>query len=57
MAEELKVNKFQKQIFLFLFEPKSGRNYLFDFCPLASKSGPIKKIKDEYLINCIKLVF
>ena len=34
----LKVSKFQKQIFLFSFEPKNKR-----FPPLASKIGQIKK--------------
>ena len=28
-----KVSKFQKQIFVVSFEPKTGLNYIFDFCP------------------------
>ena len=34
---ELKVSKFQKQIFLFSFDPKTERNYFFDFCPKDGK--------------------
>ena len=34
----LKVSKFQKQIFLFTFEPKNERNYFF-ISALASKKG------------------
>ena len=29
----LKVSNFQKQIFLFSFEPKTEQNYFFDICP------------------------
>ena len=29
----LKVSKFQKQIFLFSFEPKNEKKSFFDFCP------------------------
>ena len=38
-TESLKVSKFQKQIFLFSFEPKIKRNY-FLISGLASKNGP-----------------
>ena len=38
----LKVSKFQKQIFLFLFKPKNERNY-FLISALASKNGSNKK--------------
>ena len=36
----LKVSKFQKQIFLFSFEPKNKRNYFLNSA-LASKMGQI----------------
>ena len=38
----LKVSKFQKQIFLFSFEPKNEQNY-FLISALASKNGSNKK--------------
>ena len=38
----LKVSKFQKQIFLFSFEPKNERNYFLDSA-LASEMSEIKK--------------
>ena len=42
----LKVSKFQKQIFLFSFEPKNERNYFLNSA-LASKMSQIKKIKAQ----------
>ena len=45
----LKVSKFQKQIFLFSFEPKNERNYFLN-STLASKMGQIKKKKALYYI-------
>ena len=45
----LKVSKFQKQIFLFSFEPKNQRNY-FLHSALASKKSRIKKMKALYYI-------
>ena len=41
--EQLKVSKFQKQIFLFSFEPKNEPNYLL-ISALASKNGSNQKI-------------
>ena len=38
------VSKFQKQIFMFSFEPKNERNYFVNSA-LASKTGQIKKMK------------
>ena len=32
-TQKLKVSKFQKQIFLFSFEPKTEQKLFFDFCP------------------------
>ena len=46
----LKVSKFQKQIFLFSFEPKNGRNYFLNSA-LASKMSQIKKMQVLYYIN------
>ena len=46
----LKVSKFQKQIFLFSFEPKNERNYFLNSA-LASKRSQIKKVKALYYIN------
>ena len=43
-----KVSKFQKQIFLFSFEPKK-QNYLLNSA-LASKMSQIKKMKALYYI-------
>ena len=40
----VKVSKFQKQIFLFSFEPKNKRNY-FLISTLASKNGSNQKIE------------
>ena len=45
-----KVSKFQKQIFLFSFEPKNERNILLN-STLASKMSQIKKMKALYCIN------
>jgi hypothetical protein len=39
----LKVSKFQKQVFLFSFEPKNEQNYFLNFA-LASKMSQIKKL-------------
>jgi len=47
---QLKVSKFQKQIFLFSFEPKSVRKYFLNSV-LASKMGQIKKVKALHYIN------
>ena len=49
--ESIKVSKFQKQIFLFPFEPKNEQNYLFNFLPLESKIGQIKKIEVSIMLN------
>ena len=46
----LKVSKFQKQIFLFSFEPKNKRNYFLNSA-LASKMSQIKKMKAFYYIK------
>ena len=46
----IKVSKFQKQIFLFSFEPKTKRNYFLNSA-LVSKMSPIKKMKALYYIN------
>ena len=46
----LKVSKFQKQIFLFSFEPKNDQNYFLNSA-LASKMSQIKKMKAHYYIN------
>ena len=52
----LKVSKFQKQFFMFSFEPKNERNYFLN-STLASKMGQIKKRSQsnilirEYLIQ------
>ena len=46
----LKVSKFQKQTFLFAFEPKNERNYFLNSA-LASKMSQIKKMKALYFIN------
>ena len=40
-GEKLKVSKFQKQIFLFSFEPKTEQNYFLIF---GSKMGQVKKL-------------
>ena len=32
-ANEVKVSKFEKQIFFYTFEPKKGTKLFFDFCP------------------------
>jgi hypothetical protein len=49
--KELMVSKFQKQIFLFSFEPKFKQNY-FLISPLGSKMGQIKKIMPlSYYLN------
>ena len=40
------ISKFQKQTFLFSFEPKNEQNYFFEFCP-----SQIKKVKALYYIN------
>ena len=44
LIKSLKVSLFQKQIFLFSFEPKSEQNY-FLISALASKNGPNQKIE------------
>ena len=36
-VEMLKVSKFQKQIFLFSFEPKKPTKLCFDFCPRSPR--------------------
>ena len=46
----LKVSKFQKQIFLFSFEPKTQRNYLL-ISALASKKKLDQKKKALYITN------
>ena len=46
----LKVSKFQKQIFLCSFEPKTEQNYFLNSA-LASKMSQIKKMKALYYIN------
>ena len=46
----LKVSKFQKQFFLFSFEPKTKQNYFLNSA-LASKMSQIKKMKALYNIN------
>ena len=46
----LKVSKFQKQIFLFSFEPKNERNYFLNSA-LTSKVSQIKKMKALYYDN------
>ena len=50
ITSALKVSKFQKQIFLFSFEPKDERNY-FLISALASKNGLNKKMKALYFID------
>ena len=45
-----KVSKFQKQIFLFSFEPKNEQNYFMNSA-LASKMSQIKKLKALYYTN------
>ena len=47
---QLKVSKFQKQIFLFSFEQKEEWNYFLNSA-LASKMSQIKKMKALYYIN------
>ena len=47
LAELIKVSKFQKQIFLFSFEPKIERNYFLN-AALASKMSQIKKMEALY---------
>ena len=44
----LKVSKFQKQIFMLSFEPKTERNYFLIFA-LASKNGSSQKNKGTLL--------
>ena len=44
----LKVSKFQKQIFLFSFEPKKERKYFVNSA-LASKMSQIKKMKGVFI--------
>ena len=46
----LKVSNFQKQIFLFLFEPKKRTKLFFDFCP---KDIELIKSKNEGKISFI----
>ena len=46
----LKVSNFQKQIFLFLFEPKKWTKLFFDFCP---KDIELIKSKNEGKISFI----
>ena len=46
---QLKVSKFQKQIFLFSFEPKKERNCFL--MPQPLKMGRIKKMKTHILIR------
>ena len=48
--QELKVSKFQKQIFLFSFEPKNKQNYFLNSA-LASKMSQIKKMKALYYMG------
>ena len=47
---QLKVSKFQKQIFLFSFETKKEQHY-FLISALASKNGSNQKMKALYYIN------
>ena len=47
---QLKVNRFQKKIFLFSFEPKKQTKSFF-FSALASKMIQIKKMKALYYIT------
>ena len=49
-ANLLKVSKFQKQIFLFSFEPKNERNY-FLISALASKNGSNQKNEGTLFIS------
>ena len=49
-APVLKVSKFQKQIFMFSFEPKNEQNYFVNSA-LASKMDQIKKMKVPFYIN------
>ena len=46
----IKVVKFQKQIFLFSFEPKNEQNYFLNSA-LTSKMSQTKKMKALYYIN------
>ena len=46
----LKVSKFQKQLFLFSFEPKNKQNY-FLISALAPKNGLNPKMKTLYYVN------
>ena len=46
----LKVSKFQKQIFLFSFEPKNEQYNFFDFCPKDLKYVKSKK-KGTYYVK------
>ena len=46
----IKVSKFQKQIFLFSFEPKNEQNYFLN-SSLASKMSQIKKMKVRFYMN------
>ena len=46
----IKVSKFQKQIFLFSFKPKNEQNYFLKSA-LASKMGQIKKLKARHYID------
>ena len=48
MAHFVKVSKFQKQIFLFSFEPKKEQNY-FLISALASKNGSIQEDEGSLL--------
>ena len=47
ILSDLKVSKFQKEIFLFSFEPNNERNYFLS-SDLASKMSQIMKMKALY---------
>ena len=49
LAELIKVSKFQKQIFLFSFEPKTQRNYFLLFALVSKKCSNQKTLLYDYI--------